>query len=88
VSEQNGITVEIYYTSEGALLEADLPEQNFYVIRDDFKLQSRPHYTPPHGSAPPPDAQPQAPGQQPPQYSVPQGGTPPQPQPQALLQAY
>jgi hypothetical protein len=87
VSDQNGITVEIYYTSEGALLEADLPEQNFYVIRDDFKLQSRPHYTPPHGSAPPPDGQPQAPGQPPPQYSVPQGGTPPPVQPQALLQA-
>ena len=93
VSEQNGITVELYYTSEGALLEADLPEQNFYVIRDDFKLQSRPKYTPPHGTAPPanpnqPQDPNQAPGQQPPQYSVPQGGAPPQPQPQALLQTY
>jgi hypothetical protein len=93
VSEQNGITVELYYTSEGALLEADLPEQNFYVIRDDFKLQSRPKYIPPHGTAPqanpnqPQDPN-QAPGQQPPQYSVPQGGAPPQPQPQALLQSY
>jgi len=93
VSEQNGITVELYYTSEGALLEADLPEQNFYVIRDDFKLQSRPKYMPPHGTAPPanPDQlqdpnQPQAPGQQPPQYSAPPGGSP-QPQPQALLQS-
>ena len=85
VSEQNGITVELYYTSEGALLEADLPEQNFYVIRDDFKLQARPHYTPPRGNAPPPDAQPQSPGQ-PPQYSTPPG-TPP-PQPEAFLQAY
>jgi hypothetical protein len=93
VSEQNGITVELYYTSEGALLEADLPEQNFYVIRDDFKLQSRPKYIPPHGTAPPanpnqPQDPNQAPGQQPPQYSVPQGGAPPQPQPQALLQSY
>jgi hypothetical protein len=86
VSEQNGITVELYYTSEGALLEADLPEQNFYVIRDDFKLQSRPKYTPPHGEAPPPEqGQPQ--GQQPPQYTVPPGSQP-QVQPQAMLRTY
>jgi hypothetical protein len=92
VSEQNGITVELYYTSEGALLEADLPEQNFYVIRDDFKLTARPHYTPPRGSAPPPDQgqQPGAPPQdpnQPPQYSVPPGGPAPQVQPMAFRQA-
>lgn len=85
VSDQNGISVELYYTSEGMLLEADLPEQNFYVIRDDFKLQARPHYEPPHGSAPPPGQN--QPGQQPPQYSVPPGGAP-QVQPQALLQSY
>ena len=66
VSEQNGISVELYYTSEGALLEADIPEQNFYVIRDDFKLQSRPHYTPPRGSAPPANPQGQPNPQQPP----------------------
>jgi hypothetical protein len=83
VSEQNGITVELYYNSEGALLEADLPEQNFYVIRDDFKLQNRPHYTPPRGPAPPAN-----PGGQPPQYSAPPGSPQPQVQPQALLQAY
>ncbi len=64
VSAQNGISVEVYYTSEGQLLEADLPEQNFYVIRDGFVLKDRPHYTPPHESAPPPDAQ-QGPPQQP-----------------------
>jgi hypothetical protein len=57
VSEQNGITIELYYTSDGRLLEADLPEQNFYVIQDGFRLQNRPHYTPPRGSAPPPDTQ-------------------------------
>ncbi|MGB9031646.1 MAG: hypothetical protein WCC27_16105 [Acidobacteriaceae bacterium] len=76
VSEQNGISVELYYTSEGALLEADIPEQNFYVIRDDFKLQSRPHYTPPRGTAPPanPEGQPnpqQQPGQIQPQGLLP-----------------
>lgn len=57
VSEQNGITVELYYTSDGRFFEADLPEQNFYVIRDGFRLQNRPHYTPPRGAVPPPDAQ-------------------------------
>jgi|ERR1700728_1110194 hypothetical protein len=90
VSDENGITVEVYYTSEGALLEADVPEQNFYVIRDDFKLQNRPKYTPPHGQAPPPQdqGQPQGPGQQQaPQYSVPPGGQP-QVQPQAMVQTY
>ena len=84
VSEQNGITVELYYTSEGMLLEADLPEQNFYVIRDDFKLQNRPHYAPPRGTAPPAGTQP-APGQPPPSSAP--GSPPPQGLPMALLQA-
>lgn len=53
VSSENGISVEIYYTSQGDLLEADLPEQNFYVIRDGFVLKSRPQYKPPKGSPPP-----------------------------------
>lgn len=57
VSSQNGVSVEIYYTSEGQLLEADLPEQNFYVIRDGFVLTNRPRYAPPQGSAPPPQSQ-------------------------------
>jgi hypothetical protein len=57
VSEENGITVELYFTNGGQLLEADLPEQNFYVIRDGFHLQNRPHYTPPRGQAPPPGGQ-------------------------------
>jgi hypothetical protein len=87
VSAQNGISVELYYTNDGTLLEADLPEQNFYVIHDGFKLDSRPHYAPPQGTgAPPPGAgqQPQGPGaqQNPPQYSVPQGTAQPQIQPQ------
>lgn len=57
VSAQNAISVELYYTSEGNLLEADLPEQNFNVVRDDFRLDNRPHYTPPRGAAPPPGQQ-------------------------------
>jgi hypothetical protein len=85
VSAQNGITVEIYYTNDGTLLEADLPEQNFYVIHDGFKLQDRPHYAPPKGSgAPPPGAGQQPPQQgpaaqqRPPQYTLPQGTAQPQ----------
>jgi YD repeat-containing protein len=57
VSEENGITVELYYSGDGRLVEADLPEQNFYVVADGFRLQNRPHYTPPRGAAPPPDNQ-------------------------------
>ena len=66
VSAENGISVEVYYTAEGQLLEADLPEQNFYVIRDGFVLKNRPQYKPPQGSAPPQGSQ-QEPQQQPPQ---------------------
>jgi hypothetical protein len=72
VSSENGISVEVYYTSQGELLEADLPEQNFYVIRDGFVLKNRPQYQPPQGSAPPP-----------PQQSYPQSEYPRQPQPQS-----
>lgn len=83
VSSENGITVEIYYTDDGTLLEADLPEQNFWVIRDGFDLQNRPKYQPPHGSAPPAPNQQQGQPQQQgaPQYQPPQGGSP-QMQPQ------
>lgn len=78
VSDQNGFSVEIYSTGDGRLVEADLPEQNFYVIEDGFRLNHRPHYTPPHGEAPPANQQDQ-PGAQPQQYPAPQGGYP-QPQ--------
>jgi hypothetical protein len=70
VSAENGISVEIYYTAHGELLEADLPEQNFYVIRDGFVLKNRPQYKPPQGSAPAP------PQQQPPQQGYPQSSYP------------
>jgi len=91
VSALNGISAEIYFTNDGSLLEADLPEQNFYVIHDGFKLDYRPAYQPPRGSEAPPQsepgtqqpyANPQPQNQQPPQYSVPQGSPQPQIQPQ------
>lgn len=78
VSEQNGISVELYYANDGQLLEADLPEQNFYVVRDGFRLQNRPHYEPPRGSAPPPGAQ--QPGSEQPGAQQPGPASPPQPQ--------
>jgi hypothetical protein len=77
VSAQNAVSVELFYTPEGRLLEADLPEQNFYVVRDGFKLINRPKFAPPRspeGNAPPPSG--------PPQYSNPQGAPPPQMQQQ------
>lgn len=79
VSAQNAINVELFYSPEGRLLEADLPEQNFYVVQDGFKLINRPKFAPPRspeGSNPP--------SQQgtPPRYSTPQGAPPPQVQQQ------
>ncbi|HEX4006698.1 MAG TPA: hypothetical protein VHX60_11025 [Acidobacteriaceae bacterium] len=92
VSAQNGVAVEIYYTNDGSLLEADLPQQNFYVIHDGFKLDSRPTYQLPRGAGEPPpgdqsNQQPAPPSgrqtPQPPQrYAVPQGSAQPQVQPQ------
>jgi hypothetical protein len=57
VSAQNAISVELYSTPDGRLLEADLPEQNFFVVQDGFKLINRPKYTAPRSpeeNAPPP----------------------------------
>ena len=66
VSSQNAITIELFYSPDGQLLEADLPQQNFYVIRDGFKLTNRPKPpAPPHGQAPPPEDQQQQQPQQP-----------------------
>jgi hypothetical protein len=79
VSAQNSVNVELFYTPDGRLLEADLPEQNFFVARDGFKLTNRPKFAPPRspdGSAPPP------PQSGAPQYSAPQGAPPPQVQQQ------
>jgi hypothetical protein len=79
VNARNAITVELFYATDGDLLEADLPEQNFFVVRDGFKLVNRPKFAPPRSpeaNAPPP----QQGGDQ--QYSTPQGAPPPQMQQQ------
>lgn len=69
VSQQNAITIELFYGDDGSLLEADLAEQNLYVIRDGFHLINRPKPpVPPHGQAPPPQDQQQV--QPPPQTSA------------------
>lgn len=60
VSAQNAVSVELYYSNDGTLLEADLPQQNFYVIRDGFRLLDRPQSEIPHvAGAPSQQQQPQ-----------------------------
>ena len=71
VSAQNAVSVELFYTSEGQLLEADLPQQNFFVALDGFKLIDRPKFAPPR--SPEPNGPPQ---QGAPQYQAPQGESP------------
>ncbi|HEY0786255.1 MAG TPA: hypothetical protein VGD62_10320 [Acidobacteriaceae bacterium] len=69
LSDANSITLELYYTASGQLMEADLNAQNLYVIHDGFKLVTHPAPTPP------------PPGQPPAQPGTDQGqGTVPQPQ--------
>ena len=69
LSAQNAVTVELFYTGEGTLLEADLNAQNIYVVHDGFKLLEHPAPTPPPaGEVPTQNGQPgaaQQPGQQP-----------------------
>lgn len=66
ISSQNAVTIELFYSPDGHLLEADLPQQNFYVIRDGFKLTNRPKPpAPPHGQAPPQQQDQQGQPQQP-----------------------
>src|SRR5690348_9386841 len=57
VSAQNAINVELFHTQDGRLLEADLPQQNFYVSLDGFKLTNRPKFAPPRSPQPPPQQQ-------------------------------
>lgn len=47
VSAQNATSVELFYTLDGTLMEADLPQQNLFVVRNGFKLLNRPKATPP-----------------------------------------
>jgi hypothetical protein len=63
VSAQNAINVELFYTQDGQLMEADLPQQNFYVVKDGFQLINRPKFAPPR--SPEPNAPPPPNGQQP-----------------------
>jgi hypothetical protein len=57
VSAENAINVELFHTRDGRLLEADLPQQNFYVSLDGFKLTNRPKFAPPRSPEPPPQQQ-------------------------------
>ena len=80
ISSENSINVDLFYTADGTVMEADLPQQNFFVVRDGFKLVDRPKASAPN---PPPSNQQQPPQQSnpqpngsPPQYPAPQGGYP------------
>lgn len=83
VSAQNSINVELFYAQDGRLMEADLPEQNFYVIRDGFRLTNRPKFAPPRSPEQPPEQnQGQNPQQGPNQYRQQYSAPPPQMQQQ------
>jgi hypothetical protein len=77
VNSENSIEIDLFFTSDGQVLEADLPQQNFSVVRDGFKLLDHPAPSAatalPRSSTNPQNA--------PPQYPAPQGGYP-QMQPQ------
>jgi hypothetical protein len=81
IGSENPVSVDLFYTADGSVLEADLPQQNFYVVRDGFKLVNRPKPLAP-SAAPSPNqgpqgANPNGVGAAPPQYPAPQGGVPP-----------
>lgn len=70
VNSENSINIELFYMSDGQVLEADLPQQNFSVVHDGFKLMDHPK-----PSAPPAPAQSSGkPKPATPQYAAPQGG--------------
>jgi hypothetical protein len=72
VNSENAVNIDLFYTSDGEVMEADLPQQNFSVIRDGFKLMDHPK-----PSAPSAPAQSGAPAKtSTPQYPAPQGGYP------------
>jgi hypothetical protein len=73
VNAENSVSVDLFYDSNGQVLEADLPQQNFFVVRDGFKLINRPK---PAAPSPPPTNSPQQGASTPPQYPAPRGGSP------------
>ena len=80
MNSENPINVDLFYTSDGSVLEADLAQQNFFVVRDGFKLVDRPKPSapvnpPPSSQQPPQQSSPQPNGTAP-QYPPPQGGYP------------
>jgi hypothetical protein len=76
VSAQNAVGIELYYKPDGTLMEADLIQQNFFVVREGFKLLNRPAVVPPRD----PDAT--LPPQQQQQDQQQQQAPPPPPQAQ------
>ena len=80
MNSENPINVDLFYTSDGSVLEADLAQQNFFVVRDGFKLVDRPKPSapanpPPSNQQPPQQSNPEPNGSAQ-QYPAPQGGYP------------
>jgi hypothetical protein len=80
MNSENPINVDLFYTSDGSVLEADLAQQNFFVVRDGFKLVDRPKPSapanpPPSNQQPPQQSNPDPNGSAP-QYPAPQRGYP------------
>jgi len=73
VNSENSVNVDLFYTSDGSVLEADLPQQNFFVVRDGFKLVDRPKA---QAQSAPPQSGPAHPNGAAPQYPSPQAGNP------------
>lgn len=84
MNSENPINIDLYYTADGSVMEADLLQQNFFVVRDGFKLVDRPKPVAPANPPPPNQQQPnqQQPNSGPPQYPAPQSSPPQYPAPQ------
>jgi len=72
VSSENSIDVDLFYTPDGQVQEADLPQQNFSVVRDGFKLLEHPK----PAVKPAPAQSSLKPKPAPTKYPAPQGGYP------------
>ena len=77
VNSENPVDIEIFYTPDGQALEADLPQQNFQVVRDGFKLLDHPKESAPRSQPQSPQSGNRSSAKPSPQkFPAPQGGYP------------
>ena len=72
VGSESPVNIDLFYTSDGWVLEADLPQQNFFVVQDGFKLINRPKSL----AQPEPTQSSAQPGKSAIRYPAPQSGYP------------